>query len=115
MAALRDTVVMRLNVYLPVRIKVGEVFKDVFPCAAISCGEQSGYILHDEKTGAKRLHDVAESDVGGRGKPLPFGRRCLPSGRANERNVLTGRAAKNENKVDITDKIERVFILIKRS
>ena len=45
---------MRLNVYLPVRIKVGEVFKDVFPCAAISSGEQSGYILHDEKSGAKQ-------------------------------------------------------------
>jgi hypothetical protein len=31
MAALRNTVVMRLNVYLPIRIKVGEVFKGSSP------------------------------------------------------------------------------------
>jgi hypothetical protein len=31
-AALRDTVVMRLNVYLPVRIKVGEVFLTLTDC-----------------------------------------------------------------------------------
>ena len=99
MAALRDAVVMRFNVYLLARIEVGEVLKNVLPGAAISGRKQSGHILHDKKPGAKRLHDVTESDIGGRGKSLPLRRRGLPSGRADERYVLTGRAAENENEV----------------